>query len=50
MKKLLCALLAVILILGLAAGCSPEGEGSQDVKIGMIGPTTGDTAFLGEQM
>lgn len=50
MKKLLCALLAVVLILGLAAGCSPEGEGSQDIKIGMIGPTTGDTAFLGEQM
>ncbi len=49
MKKLLCALLSALLVLGAAAGCSQNG-GSDGMKIGLIGPTTGDTAFLGEQM
>lgn len=49
MKKLLCALLSALLVLGSTAGCSQNG-GSDGIKIGLIGPATGDTAFLGEQM
>ena len=48
-RKLLCALMSGLLVLSAAAGCS-QNSGAEEIKIGLIGPTTGDTAYLGEQM
>jgi len=46
MKKMVAMILAVMMCLGLLAGC---GGGSKDsvIKLGMTGPLTGDAAIYG---
>jgi len=49
MKKLFAMMLAVMMVVGLFAGCGDKGnaEGSDALRIGLTGPFTGDNAVYG---
>ena len=48
MKKLFAMMLAVMMVVGLFAGCGDRGaEGSDAIRIGLTGPFTGDNAVYG---
>ncbi|NLZ34974.1 MAG: ABC transporter substrate-binding protein [Clostridiales bacterium] len=50
-KKLLCGVLSLTLGLALLTGCSSSGKGNDDViKIGGLGPLTGDAATYGQSI
>ena len=53
-KKLISLLLVLVLVFSLAAcGGSGDGEGSADgetIRIGVIGPLTGETAIFGDML
>ncbi len=51
MKKILSLILAIVMVMTLAAGCSQSndgGAGSDTIKIGWIGALTGDGAVFGK--
>lgn len=48
MKKFFAMMLAVMMVVGLFAGCGDKGaEGSDALRIGLTGPFTGDNAVYG---
>ena len=49
MKKFFAMMLAVMMVVGLFAGCGDKGnaEGSDALRIGLSGPFTGDNAVYG---
>ena len=50
-KKLLCGVLSLTLGLSVLTGCSSSGAGNEDViKIGGLGPLTGDAATYGQSV
>ncbi|MBI2413495.1 MAG: ABC transporter substrate-binding protein [Deltaproteobacteria bacterium] len=53
MKKTLKAVFGVLVVLTFAAGCSKSGKEAGEentIRIGSVGPLTGDIAYIGENM
>ena len=50
MKKPLKLVIGVFIIFLAAAGCAKREEGAETIKIGFIGPLTGDLAYVADNM